>query len=373
MPEFKVTPWEVKGIVDYDKLLKDFGLQKLDDKILERLKKHSKELHFMLRRKIFFAHRDLEWLLNEYEKGNNFFLYTGRGPSGNTTIGHLLPWVFTKWLQDKFGAELYFQMTDDEKFLFKEKLELEQANSIAYENALDVIALGFDSKKTFIFADTDYSKTLYKQAIRVAKHLNFSTAKAVFGFTNESNVGQIFFTSMQAVPAFLPSILKRKNIPCLIPLGFDQDPHFRVARDILPKLGYYKPSIMHSVFLPSLKGMEEKMSASDSSTTIYTTDSPEQVEEKIKKYAFSGGQPTIKEHREKGGNPNIDICFQYLKMFFEPDDKKLLEIEENYKNGSLATGELKEYTIKKINYFLAEHQRKRKIAKKDLEKFILRD
>ena len=114
----KVTPWEVKGEVDYGKLIKEFGISVIDERLLKRIEKHTKEIHFMLRRNIFFAHRDLNWLLDEYEKGNKFFLYTGRSPSGPIHLGHLMPWVFTKWLQDKFNVELWFQFPDDEKFLF---------------------------------------------------------------------------------------------------------------------------------------------------------------------------------------------------------------------------------------------------------------
>ncbi|MHA1742776.1 MAG: tryptophan--tRNA ligase, partial [Candidatus Heimdallarchaeota archaeon] len=284
---FVVTPWEVSGTVDYVKLIKQFGIDPLNEKLLERLKKHTHDLHYFLERKVFFAHRDLNWLLNEYEKGNKFYLYTGRGPSGQTHLGHLIPWIFAKWLQDKFDAKLYFQVTDDEKFLFKENLDLEKVKSYAYENILDVIALGFDPKKTFIFLDTEYAKTLYKEAIRVAKHITFSTTKAVFGFKNETNIGKIFFTSVQAVPAFLESVKEGRNVPCLIPLGVDQDPHFRVARDVLPKLGYYKPALIHSKFLPGL-GKEGKMSSSDPEATIFTTDTPEQIEKKIRN-AFDAG------------------------------------------------------------------------------------
>ena len=368
-----VTPWEVKGEVDYDRLIKEFGISKLDEKILERIKKHTKDLHFMLTRNIFFAHRDMNWLLYEYEKKNKFFLYTGRGPSGHTHLGHMLPWIFTKWLQDKFGAELYFQITDDEKFLFKKDLTLEDTHNFAYENALDIIALGFDPKKTFIIIDTDYGKTMYKEALKVAKKLNFSTTKSLFGFTNETNVGQIFYTSIQAVPAFLPSVLKKKNIPCLIPHAVDQDNHFRCTRDILPKLGYYKPSSIQCVFFPGLQGLSGKMSASESQSTIYTIDTPEEVEKKIKKYAFSGGQATIEEHRRLGGNPDIDVSYQWLRMLFEPDDRKLQKIHDDYKSGKLLTGELKQILIEKVNSFLKEHQKNREKARKDIDKFLLKD
>ena len=64
-----VTPWEVKGAVDYDKLIKEFGVSMIDDSILKRMEKHAKakglDLHHFLRRKIFFAHRDLKFILDE--------------------------------------------------------------------------------------------------------------------------------------------------------------------------------------------------------------------------------------------------------------------------------------------------------------------
>ncbi len=370
---FKVTPYEVQGNVDYERLIKEFGLSKIDKKLLERIKKHTGELHFMLRRGVFFAHRDMNWLLDEYEKGNKFFLYTGRGPSGKVHLGHLFPWVFTKWLQDKFGVELLFQMTDDEKFLFKENLSLEEANKIAYENALDVIAMGFDSKKTKIIVDTDNAGIMYREACKVAKKITFSMVKSSFGLTDSANIGEIFYTSMQAVPAFLPSKIKNKNIPCLIPHAVDQDPHFRLTRDMLPKLGYFKPASIQCSFLPPLEGLNSKMGTSNEEMgTIYTTDTPEEVKRKINKYAFSGGQATIEEHRKKGGNPDVDVSFQYLKMFFEPDDKKLEKIEKDYRSGKLLTGELKAILIEKINAFLKEHQKKREEAKKQIDKFLFK-
>jgi tryptophanyl-tRNA synthetase len=369
--KFVVTPWEVRGDIDYKKLVKEFGTEEIDDALLARIKKHAGGLHYMLRRKIYFCHRDMNWLLDEYERGNRFYLYTGRGPSGHTHLGHLVPWIFTKWLQDSFGAELYFQLTDDEKFLFKPEMEIEETNRLAYENALDVIALGFDPKKTFIFSDLDYAKTLYREALKVAKRLTFSTTKAVFGFRNDTNVGQIFYTSMQSVPAFLPSVKAGRNIPCLIPHAIDQDPHFRVTRDILPRMGYYKPASIQCRFLPGLTA-GSKMSASEENSTIYTTDSPETVKRKIMKYAFSGGQPSIEEHRRKGGNPDIDVPYQWL-TFLEEDDRKLEQIYSEYKSGKMLTGEMKQIAIDKINGFLKEHQRKREAARGVLDKFILKD
>ena len=197
-----------------------------------------------------------------------------------------------------------------------------------------------------------------------AKKINISNTKAAFGLSNDTNIGMIFYTSLQSAPCFI------ENRPVLIPLGVDQDPHFRITRDVAPKIGKLKPALIHNIMIPSLQGAGGKMSASDESTTIYTTDSPGTVKKKIRKYAFSGGQPDVEEHRRKGGNPDIDVSFQYLRMFFEPNDDKLEEIYKKYKSGEMLTSELKKITIEKINKFLAKHQKKLKSEEKKIEEFL---
>lgn len=372
MENFKVTPWEVSGKIDYARLIKEFGTEPLTDNIVARIEKMASGSHFMLSRKIFFSHRDLPWLLNEYEKGNKFYLYTGRGPSGNTHIGHLLPWILTRWLQQRFKVKTYFQLTDDEKFVHKNDMSLEETNRLAYENALDFIALGFNPKDTTLIINTEHAGTLYRQALKVAKKITFSNVKATFGFNDSNNIGLIFFTAMQAVPAFLESVRQDKNVPCLIPHGIDQDPHFRLARDVLPKLGYYKPASIHNLFLPGLSG-NTKMSSSIGAETVFISDSPELVRQKILKYAFSGGQATIKEHRKLGGNPDIDISYQWLYSFFESDDNKIRKIYDNYVSGSLLTSELKEMLVEKINSFLHAHNKAREKARKNINKYLLKE
>ncbi len=361
---FIVTPWHVEGKIDYDKLIKRFGTEKISNELLQRIEKIAGESHFMLRRGIFFSHRDLKRILDDYEKGNDFFLYTGRGPSGHTHIGHLVPWVFAKWLQDKFKTKMYFQLTDDEKFFSKPNLTLDETKKYAYENALDFIALGFKPENTKIIIDTENIQTLYPIAARIAKKINFSNTKAVFGFSNDTNIGMIFYTSLQSAPCFI------ENKPVLIPLGVDQDPHFRITRDVAPRIGKPKPALIHNIMIPALQGPGGKMSASEENTTIYTTDDADAVKKKINKYAFSGGQPDVEEHRKKGGNPDIDVSYQYLRIFFEPDDNKLKQIYDDYKSGKMLTGELKLILIEKINEFLKNHQEKREKARDQVKKFL---
>ena len=362
-----VTPWEVTGRVDYDKLVKEFGTQPLTSEILERLKKYTGELHPQLRRRIFFSHRDLDWILQRYEAGEKFVLYTGRGPSGPVHIGHLVPWMFTKHLQDKFGAKLYFQMTDDEKFLHRDEFSIADTEKWTYENILDIIALGFDPKKTRIIIDSKNIDKLYKIAVRVAKHMNYSTIRATFGFQDSTNIGMIFFPALQAAPAFLESTLVGHNVPCLIPAAIDQDPYWRVARDVAPKLGYYKPAQIHCRFVPGL-GRAGKMSASMPETSIFTVDPPEKAAKKVMN-AFTGGRTTVEEQIKLGANPDICSVFSYDYFLFM-DDIELETLRFKCLSGDIMCGECKQTLADRVRTFLKEHQEKREKAKDRVQEFL---
>jgi tryptophanyl-tRNA synthetase len=113
----------------------------------------GRKAHHLLRRGVFFSHRDFHQILKRFEDKKPFFLYTGRGPSSSALhLGHLIPFIFTKWLQDSFNVPLVIQLTDDEKYLWKD-LTIESAKKLTIENVKDIIAMGFDVQKTFIFSD----------------------------------------------------------------------------------------------------------------------------------------------------------------------------------------------------------------------------
>jgi len=363
-----VTPWEVTGEIDYDKLIKQFGTQPITEELLQRIAKHTGGLHPQLRRRLFYSHRDLDVILNEYEKGNKFYLYTGRGPSGPVHIGHLVPWIFTRHLQEKFDAKLYFQVTDDERYLYHEKFSQEDTYNNALDNILDVIAVGFDKNKTKIIIDSRAGGVLYKLAVRIAKHVTLSTAKAVFGFQDSTNIGLAFYPAIQAAPAFLESELTGKSSPCLIPAAIDQDPFWRVTRDVAPKLGFPKPAQIHSKFLPGL-GQGGKMSASHPETAIFTTDSAKEAQAKISS-SFTGGQATRELHRKLGGNPDICPVFAY-HSFFTENDQEVENIYGSCRSGELFCGECKAILAPKVTTFLADHQKKRDAARKVVNDYLI--
>ena len=131
----KITPWDVQGGdegIDYDKLIRDFGSEKISQELLDRMERLTgRRPHHWLRRGLFFSHRELDLILDCYERGQPFYLYTGRGPSSEALhLGHLVPFTMTKWLQDTFQCPLVIQLTDDEKFLWK-NMPLEECHRLA--------------------------------------------------------------------------------------------------------------------------------------------------------------------------------------------------------------------------------------------------
>lgn len=144
-------------------------------------------------------------------------------------------------------------------------------------------------------------------------------------------------------------------MPCLIPCAIDQDPYFRLTRECAQRLKYKKPALIHAKFIPSLLGAQSKMSASAAESSIYMTDTAKEIKNKINKYAFSGGQTSVEEHREKGGNPDVDVSYQYLTFFLD-DDAEVAQIAEDYRKGTLLTGELKQKTISLLQDFVKAFQ-----------------
>ncbi|KOS18536.1 Tryptophan--tRNA ligase [Escovopsis weberi] len=380
-----VNPWSVSGeigadgkvkAIDYRKLVEEFGTALIDDALLKRWEAVTgTKPHRFMRRGIVFSHRDLSTILDRYEKNEPFFLYTGRGPSSDSMhIGHTQVFDFVKWLQDVLDVPLIIMLTDDEKFLFSEKRTVEEVMGYTRQNARDIISIGFDPKKTFIFSDFEFvGGAFYRNIVRFSKRVTFNTAKAIFGFDGSSNIGKIHFASIQGATSFASSFphifgedeKKTAAIPCLIPCAIDQDPYFRLTRDCAVGLRYAKPSLIHMRFLDALQGPGSKMSASDDTSAIFMKDTAKEIKTKVNKYAFSGGRETVEEHREKGGNPDVDVAYQYLQFFME-DDEELAQIRADYLSGQLLTGELKSICIEHLQSYVSAFQGRREKATEEV-------
>jgi len=432
-----VTAFEVTGSIDYNKLIEQFGSKELTPYLLRRLENVTVKqgtvdrLHRFLRREIFFSHRDIEKICELLEgwygvspppmDGDHdvemttttasttpankpttpcpIYLYTGRGPSSAAMhLGHLVPFLFTAWLQKAFQCPLVIQMTDDEKFIFKGEYTSENSGdgtgangldpnrtgdnldyfaNLTTENAKDIIACDFIPDKTFLFSDLDYVGRMYPNIVRIWKAVTVNQVNGVFGFDSSANIGKTAFPAIQAAPSFgssFPNVLgggdevaNPATLACLIPCAIDQDPYFRLTRDIAHKLvpSHHplqgKPSLIHSKFFPPLQGAQGKMSSSDANSAIFLTDTPEDIERKIKQHAFSGGQDTKKKQEELGANLDVDVSYQWLRFFLEDDDE-LIRIGKEYGSGSgehWSTGKVKAKLVAVLKDLVEEHQERR--------------
>ena len=362
----KITPWEVTTTtgVDYTMLIKQFGCQPIDAALIRRFEQVTKtKAHPWLRRGIFFSHKDLDLVLNAYEKGEEIYLYTGRGPSSASLhLGHMVPFMFAKYLQDALNAIIVIQMTDDEKYYFKDNLPLDEANRLAKENAKDIIACGFNPKKTFIFSNLEtVGGAFYRNVVLVMKHTSGNMVHGIFGLDLNNSIGQISWPCFQAVPAFSTSfanIFQDRQVFCLVPMAIDQYPYFRMTREIAQKLGYIKPAVINSRFLPSLEHAHDKASSTGSKEVIFMSDSQDTVARKIREKAFSGGGTTKQEHIEKGANLAVDVAYHYL-LYFLDSDTELKHIALEYQSGRMMTSEVKKKAIEVIWSLLKEHQEAR--------------
>jgi tryptophanyl-tRNA synthetase len=143
----------------------------------------------------------------------------------------------------------------------------------------------------------------------------------------------------------------------MVPSATSQDIH-RIRMQLLAYertlggQGLLAPSSTYHHFAVGLTG--DKMSSSKPKTTIFLDDEIAAVEKKIKR-AFSGGQPTIEEHRRLGGNPDIDVAYQYMMYFFEDDDNYLAELNSDYRNGKILAGEMKQICVDKATEWMKNH------------------
>lgn len=369
MPDEKtvVTPWEVSNTINYTQLMQEFGIQELKELPLL----FTKELLF--RRKLIFAHRDFPRILTALKEKKPVVMMTGLMPTGKMHFGHALV-IQQMIFYQKIGVKIYVAIADIEAYQARGQ-SLAESRKIALEEYLtNYAALGLDLTKCDIYFQSDRdangakASAYYRLQNLLARHATFNEFKAVYGDITPGKMCASLLQAADMVHAQLPEF--EGPVPVVVPVGVDQDPHLRIARDMVQKIKEYpfiQLSSTYHFFLPGLKG--GKMSSSDPTSYLALTDTPEEAKKKITKYAFSGGKDTLEEHRKRGGNPDVDVSFQYLRFFFEPDDKALAKIEKDYRSGKLLSGELKALLIKKATAFLTEHQKKREQAKKRVSTF----
>lgn len=351
---------EYNLIDDNERLIKEFGAEKISS---------IKSLpdFYTFKKNLVFSHRDFQNFLIALEKGEKCAIVSGLNASGTLHLGHKIVFDTNLFFQKKYGVPVFIPISDDESYVSGKVKTQEESKNNAIVLAKELIAYGFDPKKTFFIIDNIYTN-IYNLAIKLSAKINYSEIKATYGYNPSDNIGLHFYPTVQSAHILFPQEkFGIKNV--LVPIGPDEDAHLRLCRDIASRLGYNKPATIHMKFIPGIDG--EKASKSKNNA-FFLTDDMKTIKKKCNK-AFSGGKDTLEEHKKYGGNPDIDIACQYLSMFFY-DDKKTKELFDCYRKGKITSGETKKMLFEELSKIISDFQnRLSKISEKDLNKCILKN
>jgi len=212
-------------------------------------------------------------------------------------------------------------------------------------------------------------------AYKLAKKVNLSEMKAIYGFSNSTNLAHVYVPLIQVADILHPQLDEYGGPkPIVVPVGPDQDPHIRLTRDLAERFkksfNFIPPSSTYHRFITGLTG--EKMSSSKPKTAIFLSDPPELAEKKIKS-AKTGGKETLEEQRETGGTPEECVVYEMLLYHLTSDDKELEEIYVDCREGNVMCGECKQKTAEKIKQFFQNLSRKREKAKNMAEMILSKE
>ena len=345
---------------DNEKLIKEFGASPI-----HKLKDVPD--FYTFKKGLICSHRGFDKFFKALKKGEKCAIVSGFNASGTIHLGHKPVFDTNLHFQKRYGMPVFIPISDDESYVAGKVKTQEEALENSRKLAKELLAYGFDPKKTFFIIDQVYTN-IYNLAIKISRRINLSEIKATYGYKNEENIGLHFYPAVQSAHILFPQEkFGIKNV--LVIIGPDEDTHIRICRDAAYRLGYEKPAILHTTFLPGIDGT--KMSKSKDNA-LFLKDDKNTIIKKINK-AFSGGQKTIEEHRKKGGNPETDIACIYLSNFFL-DENKGKKLFEDYKKGKLLSGEVKKMLSDKLIKFISDFQSRLKIIKEsEVEKAILKN
>lgn len=416
-----ITPWEVEGIVDYDKLIQEFGMQPFSQ-ILDKVPNPN----WLMRRNIIFGHRDYERIIDAILNKKPWAVMSGFMPSGLPHFGHKMTMDEIVWHQ-KVGGKAFVGIADMEAHAVR-GLSWEKVTKIGFEYIKSIIALGLDENAIIYFQSaSNYVKDL---AFELSAEVNWSELKAIYGFTSETNLAKMFVTSVQAADILHPQLKEFGGPkPVVIPVGADQDPHIRLTRDLAARISLFSmerienglrirsrkgaelldyiksldfekkvyeehvdlfgdvveienevrnveieiggyafipPSSTYHKFTTGLTG--GKMSSSKPESYISLLDEPKEAVKKVMR-AFTGGRISAEEQRRLGGEPEKCTIFELYSYHLIKDDAELNRIYDECKGGKLLCGKCKKMAAELVEEFLKEHQEKRNQIDGELDKY----
>ena len=416
-----VTPWEVEGVIDYSKLIEEFGMQPFSEVLPE-----IENPHILMRRGAIFGHRDYWRIVKAMKRGEPWAVMSGFMPSGLPHFGHKMTMDEIVWHQ-RSGGTAFVAIADMEAHSVR-GLSWEKTRELGLLYIKSIIALGLNEDAVIYFqSKSPHVKDL---AFELSAEVNFSELRAIYGFNSDTSLAKMFVTAVQAADILHPQLSDFGGAkPVVVPVGADQDPHMRLTRDLaarvsifsfepiegglrvrsrkgadyldsIKKLDFEKkvyeehidifgdveeieravreieveiggfafipPSSTYHRFTTGLTG--GKMSSSKPESYISLLDPPEEGAKKVMK-AFTGGRATAEEQRKLGGEPEKCVVFELYSYHLIEKDEELRQIETDCREGRMLCGKCKKMAAELIKNFLKEHQEKMEAV--DLSKYTI--
>ncbi|MCX8204216.1 MAG: tryptophan--tRNA ligase [Candidatus Nezhaarchaeota archaeon] len=351
-PIVALEPWGEVKVEDYEKVCKEFGIQPIKPLIHQ-----FSDPPIFIRRGIVFGHRDLEVILRAIKDERPFAVMSGIKPTGDFHLGSLLTIKEIVYFQKLGGLGVYC-IADIEAYEDNE-VPFEESKGVAINNIADALALGFDTKRGYIYRQSK-ERRVKDLAYLFSKGITLATLTAIYG---ERHLGLYLSALIQVADILLPQLEDFNGPkPTVVPVGIDQDPHIRFARDIAhrfsEKLKFMAPAAAYHKIMRGLDG-SPKMSKRNPMSYFTLNEELSSVKWKLMN-AYTGGRATAKEQRELGGIPEQCCIYELCLFHFIEDDHKLLEMYSKCKGGAILCGECKAEVIEIVISFLREHQRRRR-------------
>ncbi|SEW18957.1 tryptophan--tRNA ligase [Halobacterium jilantaiense] len=228
--DLALDPWGSTTVSDYRKLFEEFGIEAFED-VLDEVPAP----HYLMRRAIIFGHRDYRRVASAMRNDEPFAALSGFMPTGDPHIGHKMVFDEIIWHQQQ-GGDAYALIADLEAHSAR-GLDWDEIDEHAKDYLLSLLALGFDAEAGELYRQST-NRELQDLAFELGIEANFSEFEAIYGFGGDTDVSHMQSVVTQMADILYPQLDEPK--PTVIPVGPDQDPHVRFARDLAERTRYFK-------------------------------------------------------------------------------------------------------------------------------------
>jgi len=236
--ETVLDPWGDSTVADYRSLFEEFGIESFEDEL-----DGVPDPHYLMRRGIIFGHRDYGRVARAMREGGDYAALSGLMPSGEPHVGHKMVFDELVWHQEQ-GAETYAAIADLEAHAAR-GLDWAEIDEHARDYLLSLLALGFDPEDGELYRQSG-NRTVQDLAFELGREANFSELEAIYDFSGETNVSYMEAVVTQMADILYPQL--EGPVPTVIPVGPDQDPHMRLARDLAARMRFFKVTRAYASF-----------------------------------------------------------------------------------------------------------------------------